>query len=156
MRSPARLSGELGFYPLHNCVLKCNILSSSFNISEKTKGGYKDNKDDNWVQKGTGWERARAARLKRFSARGNRDKDYRFRLFDIPLFRTFLETRNWADISENEYTIISNVEFPPEYFGSEEREFLSREKEKLLRGYRAALDERENNQLQKSPKDKAK
>ena len=117
---------------------------------------YKDNKDDNWVQKGTGWERARAARLKRFSARGNRDKDYRFRLFDIPLFRTFLETRNWADISENEYTIISNVEFPPEYFGSEEREFLSREKEKLLRGYRAALDERENNQLQKSPKDKAK
>lgn len=40
MRSPARLSGELGFYPLHNCVLKCNILSSSFNISEKTKGGY--------------------------------------------------------------------------------------------------------------------
>ena len=67
-----------------------------------------------------------------------------------------METRNWADISENEYTIISNVEFPPEYFGSEEREFLSREKEKLLRGYRAALDERENNQLQKSPKDKAK
>lgn len=117
---------------------------------------YKDNKDDNWVQKGPGWERARAARLKRFSARGNREKDYRFRLFDIPLFRTFLETRSWADISENEYTIISNVEFPPEYFNSEEREFLSREKEKLLRGYRAALDEWENNQLQKSPKDKAK
>ncbi len=86
------------------------------------------------------WENARKARIKRFTRKKPRLKDYRFRLFDIPLFYSFLKDREWNDISEEEYDIILNTEFPKDVFNADEIEFLENEKSKLLNDYKTQLD----------------
>ena len=67
-------------------------------------------------------------------------KDYRFRLFDIPLFHSFLKDRNWKDISFEEYDILDNVNFPESIFNPGEIQFLNEEKAKLLNEYRNQLE----------------
>ncbi len=86
------------------------------------------------------WTNSRAARIKRFTKKNPRKKDYRFFLFDLPLFWTFLITRDWNDISEEEYRIISQLKFPEGHFNKEEIEFLSNQKEILLSDYKIQLE----------------
>ncbi len=86
------------------------------------------------------WQNARKARIKRFTKKNPRLKDYRFRLFDIPLFHSFLRNRNWNDISSEEYDILDNVVFPENIFNHEEILFLSEEKAKLLKEYKIQLE----------------
>ncbi len=88
------------------------------------------------------WKNARKARIKRFTRKNPRLKDYRFRLFDIPLFYNFLKDRDWNDISEEEYKIILNTDFPRDIFNDEEIIFLENEKSKLLSDYKTMLQER--------------
>ncbi len=85
------------------------------------------------------WQNARNARLTRFTKKNPRKKDYRFRLFDIPLFLSYLENRNWMDISAEELEILESVDFPNEYFTTEEIDFLCKQKEVLVTNYRLAL-----------------
>lgn len=85
------------------------------------------------------WKNAREARIKRFTKENPRKKDYRFRLFDIPLFYSFLKDREWNDISDKEFSIIRGVRFPAEIFNAEEIEFLEQQKEKLLSDYKLHL-----------------
>lgn len=85
------------------------------------------------------WRNARKARIKRFTKEKPRLKDYRFRLFDIPLFRSFLINRNWNDLSKEEFEILEKLQFPIDIFNEEERIFLETEKMKLLNDYRAHL-----------------
>lgn len=85
------------------------------------------------------WEKARNARIKRFTRQKPRKKDILFRLFDIPLFYTFLKSRKWNNISSAEYTIINNTSFPKEFFNKKERDFLNAEKRKLLQAYKRHL-----------------
>lgn len=86
------------------------------------------------------WQNARKARIKRFTKENPRLKDYRFRLFDIPLFHSFLRDRNWNDISVEEYSILSCVDFPESVFNPEEILFLNEEKAKLLNEYKLQLE----------------
>jgi len=86
------------------------------------------------------WSRARAARIKRFTKKNPRPKDYRFRLFDIPLFHSFLKDRGWDGLSREEYDILCRVDFPEKEFRREEIEFLTRQKELLLAEYARRLD----------------
>lgn len=86
------------------------------------------------------WQNARKARIKRFTTENPRLKDYRFRLFDIPLFLSFLKDRNWNDITYEEYNILVNVDFPESIFNPEEILFLNEEKAKLLNGYKTQLE----------------
>lgn len=86
------------------------------------------------------WQNARKARIKRFTKKNPRLKDYRFRLFDIPLFHSFLKDRNWNDISFEEYDILDNVNFPESIFNPGEIQFLNEEKAKLLNEYRNQLE----------------
>lgn len=85
------------------------------------------------------WENARKARIKRFTKQNPRLKDYRFRLFDIPLFHSFLKNREWNNISESEFDILKRVEFPDDIFTQEEIAFLREEKMKLLDEYEKRL-----------------
>ena len=86
------------------------------------------------------WQNARQARIKRFTKENPRLKDYRFRLFDIPLFHSFLKDRNWNDITLEEYDILDNIDFPGDKFTSQEILFLNEEKAKLLEEYRKQLE----------------
>lgn len=81
------------------------------------------------------WKRAREARIKRFTKTNPRLKDVRFWLFDIPLFRSFLEDRDWNGISSNELQIIKSLSITKEFFNDREIEFLLKEKEKLIISY---------------------
>jgi len=85
------------------------------------------------------WQNARKARIKRFTKENPRLKDYRFRLFDVPLFHSFLRDRNWNEITLEEYDILDNVDFPENVFSPEEIQFLNEEKAKLLYGYKTHL-----------------
>ena len=100
------------------------------------------------------WQNARRARIKRFTKKNPRLKDYRFRLFDIPLFHSFLKDRDWNDISLDEFNILDNVDFPEEMFTQEERIFLINEKKKLLEEYKKRLEneQHQNGQCRKAPK----
>ncbi len=89
------------------------------------------------------WKNARMARIKRFTKEEPRVKDYRFRLFDIPLFYSFLNDRGWKDISDEEYRILANIDFPLNIFNYEEICFLNEQKAKLLFEYEKHLN---NNQ----------
>lgn len=86
------------------------------------------------------WQNARRARIKRFTKKNPRLKDYRFRLFDIPLFHSFLKDRGWNEISLEEYNILNDVDFPEDKFTQEERRFLLKEKKKLLEEYKKKLE----------------
>jgi ABC-type oligopeptide transport system ATPase subunit len=85
------------------------------------------------------WKNAREARLKRFSKANPRLKDYRFFLFDLPLFHTFLITRNWNDINRDEYNIIFKLCFSKDAYYPEEIRFLEKEKKSLLVDYNSNL-----------------
>ncbi len=87
------------------------------------------------------WANAREARIKRFTKENPRLKDYRFWLFDLPLFHTFLKTREWNDISYKEYDIIKNLTFSESIFTPAERRFLWREKNAMLKTYKKKLVE---------------
>lgn len=93
-------------------------------------------KDDEQCQ----WSKARQARIKRFIRSNPRVKDYRFRLFDVPLFYSFLSDRGWNDLSWNEYNILADLKFPDQYFYPTEQEFLSEELSKLLKEYHHRLE----------------
>lgn len=81
------------------------------------------------------WKNARNARIKRFIKSSPRLKDYRFRLFDIPLFHSFLKDRNWNDVSQEEFEILSKIDIPSSVFNKKEQEFLIEQKELLLKEY---------------------
>lgn len=81
------------------------------------------------------WAKARKARIARFTKKKPRVKDVRFWLFDIPLFHSFLEDRDWNDISKEEYSIIKKLNISTEYFNEQEIAFLTNEKEILLKRY---------------------
>ena len=85
------------------------------------------------------WKNARKARIKRFTRKNPRLKDYRFRLFDIPLFYSFLKDRKWNNISMKEYEILRSVDFPKHIFTNDEIAFLKKEKQKLLVNYKKHL-----------------
>ena len=85
------------------------------------------------------WANARAARIKRFTKKKPRIKDYRFWLFDLPLFHTFLKSRNWADINSTEFEIIKKLTFPKDRFTPAEIRFLWREKKAILKTYEIKL-----------------
>ena len=87
------------------------------------------------------WDNARAARLRRFCNTAPRVKDYRFWLFDIPLFHSFLKTRNWKGISKKEYEAIYKLSFPLDRFTVAESRFLWREKKAMLKVYKEKLED---------------
>ena len=86
------------------------------------------------------WNNARKARIKRFTTISPRKKDYRFRLFDIPLYYNFLKDRGWNDITVEEYNILLKTDFPKNVFNDEEILFLENEKTKLLNDYKKHLN----------------
>ena len=86
------------------------------------------------------WSNARGARIKRFTNKNPRPKDYRFRLFDIPLFYSFLKDREWNNISPEEFNILRQIELPKENFNEEELSFLHEQKTMLLSEYKKHLD----------------
>lgn len=86
------------------------------------------------------WNNARKARIKRFTTKSPRKKDYRFRLFDIPLYYNFLKDRGWNDITVEEYNILLKTDFPKNVFNDEEILFLENEKTKLLNDYKKHLN----------------
>ena len=81
------------------------------------------------------WAKARAARIARFTKAPPRLKDVRFWLFDIPLFRSFLEDRKWNDLSESEFEAIKSLSITDQYFNNSEIVFLEKEKNALVNGY---------------------
>ena len=87
------------------------------------------------------WNKAREARIKRFTKKQPRKKDVRFWLFDIPLFYSFLNNRGWNDISKDEYEILKRLSFSREYFNDAEIDFLSRQHQKLLQEYSKHLQD---------------
>lgn len=93
---------------------------------------YRDNEKSSW-------KKARNARIKRFTKTNPRLKDYRFRLFDIPLFHSFLKDRNWDNISMEEFEILSKIDIPEHIFNTDECAFLKNEKEQLLSEYKKHL-----------------
>ena len=87
------------------------------------------------------WEKARKARIKRFTKKEPRLKDYRFRLFDVPLFYSFLKDRKWGNISQSEFEILKQLEFPEEHFNEMEQEFLEEQLLLLTKEYASHLNE---------------
>ena len=85
------------------------------------------------------WRNARNARSARFTREKPRLKDYRFRLFDIPLFYSFLKDRGWDELSEKEMNILEDVTFPDNIFTSEEIVFLEQTRKELVLEYRKRL-----------------
>ena len=85
------------------------------------------------------WEKARQARIKRFTKESPRLKDFRFMMFDIPLMYSFFKDRNWKNLNEDEYEIINKIIFPQEVFLPRELIFLNKAKQKLLEEYRRKL-----------------
>ena len=81
------------------------------------------------------WEKARLARIRRFTCKNPRLKDVRFWLFDIPLFHSFLKDRNWNDISKSEYDIIQSLCITGKFFNTQEIAFLEKEKAEILKEY---------------------
>lgn len=86
------------------------------------------------------WEKARNARIKRFTKKNPRPKDYRFRLFDIPLFYSFLCDRGWNNLTIEEYEVLNNLQFPIEHFNEKERDFLGQQLSCLLKEYKKKLN----------------
>lgn len=95
---------------------------------------YKDNEQ-------CSWEKARKARIKRFTKKEPRLKDYRFRLFDVPLFYSFLKDRKWGNISQSEFELLKQLEFPEEHFNEMERKFLEEQLSLLIKEYESHLNE---------------
>lgn len=90
-------------------------------------------------QKKGSWQYARKARIKRFKCEKPRLKDFLFRLFDIPLFYSFLKDRGWNELSEDELGILENVSFPENVFRKGEVVFLEKVKRELVEDYRNHL-----------------
>lgn len=89
------------------------------------------------------WKNSREARIRRFIKKNPRYKDLRFWIFDIPLFHSFLIDRGWDNLSKDEYNIIKSLRFNRNEFDPEEIKFLTEEREKLLTGYKAHLEQGE-------------
>ena len=87
------------------------------------------------------WKNSREARIRRFTNKNPRYKDLRFWIFDIPLFHSYLIDRNWDNLSCDEYKIIKGLRFNCNEFDSEEIEFLTEERDKLLTEYKAHLEQ---------------
>jgi len=90
------------------------------------------------------WKKAREARIKRFTKSNPRIKDIRFWLFDIPLFYSFLKSRNWNDITEHELQIIESLNISEHYFFKDEVDFLIEVRNELVQKYREMLNQLKN------------
>ena len=85
------------------------------------------------------WEKARRARIKRFTKKSRRLKDDRFMMFDIPLMYSFFKNRDWKNLNKVEYEIIKRTVFSEEVFSSSELTFLHKVKQILLEEYQKNL-----------------
>jgi hypothetical protein len=105
-----------------------------FDVTDKNPYEYIDNEKRPWTA-------ARNKRLERFKSKNPSKKDYRFRLFDIPLLYCFYVDRNWNpdDLSEGDLEIIKGCTFPDEYFNSTEIKFLKSSKSRLVNEYKKKL-----------------
>lgn len=63
-------------------------------------------------------------------------KALRFRILDFPLLYCYYVDRNWKDVNDTDYKIISNTEIEHEVFSAAEKLFLKQKKEQLLQGFR--------------------
>lgn len=103
-------------------------------VSGKDPYTYKDDEKCDWTN-------ARNARLTRFTKEKPRLKDYRFWLFDIPLIHSYLKDRDWKDVAQEDFDIISSISIPRgDVFLEEEIDFLTEQKEKLLKDYQEHLE----------------
>lgn len=80
------------------------------------------------------WIKSREARMKRFQK--SNYKALRFRILDFPLLYCYYVDRNWKDVNDTDYKIISNTEIEHEVFSAAEKLFLKQKKEQLLQGFR--------------------
>ncbi|MBQ3334041.1 MAG: metallophosphoesterase [Eubacteriaceae bacterium] len=94
---------------------------------------YKDDQKDPWTK-------SRDVRMKRFQER--KYKSLRFRLFDIPLLHSFYASRDWEDVNEKDYQIIKQAVIDDDVFSDEEKRFLEKKKNQLLKKYKKRLDRR--------------
>ncbi|MDD3172399.1 MAG: hypothetical protein PHF63_01810 [Herbinix sp.] len=110
-----------------------------FDVTDKNPYEYIDNEQRPWTA-------ARTKRLKRFKSKNPSKKDYRFRLFDIPLLYCFYVNRNWNpdDLSKEDLEIIKGCTIPNEYFNNAEIEFLKSSKSRLVNEYKKNLAQKQN------------
>lgn len=85
------------------------------------------------------------ARIKRFTTSTPRLKDYRFRLFDIPLMHSFYISREWNGVTAEELEIIRKLQFSKWIYNSDEMDFLKLERQRFVFAYENALKLREPN-----------
>ena len=83
------------------------------------------------------WTKAREVRMKRF--RSNAWKALRFRILDFPLMYCFYVSRGWADVNPAELDIIKQAVIDHSIYTEDEKEFLQRQKDKLVREYEKHL-----------------
>ena len=83
------------------------------------------------------WERSKNARLRRLKANG--DKERAFRAFDLCILRGFYVSRNWLDLSEEDFKIIRDCETQIEGYSDELNEFLTKVKNILVTEYEEHL-----------------
>lgn len=84
-----------------------------------------------------GWKKARMSRLRRLQS--EEKKALRFRMFDLPLLYTFLVSRGWQEISEEELEIIRNCRVWSEELPAYVSEFLEKAKGELVEAYEENL-----------------
>lgn len=91
------------------------------------------------------WFNSRNARIRRLQE--NHEKAIRFRMFDLPLLYTFLVSRNWNDICEDELLVIEkcNTDYPE--LPTEVNKFMTETKEKLYLEYKEQLKKICNNEM---------
>ena len=85
------------------------------------------------------------AGIKRFTTSTPCLKNYRFRLFDIPLMHSFYISREWNGVTAEELEIIRKRQFPKWIFNSDEMDFLKLERQRFVLAYESALTLREPN-----------
>lgn len=83
------------------------------------------------------WTKAREARLKRFQEASY--KALRFRILDLPLMYCFYADRGWRDVNEADYEIIKNTDIENVIFSEEEKSFMQKKKEDILRKFEEHL-----------------
>ena len=83
------------------------------------------------------WTKAREARLKRFQKTSY--KALRFRILDLPLMYCFYFDRDWRDVNEADYEIIKSTDIENAIFSEEEKIFMRKKKEDILRKFEEHL-----------------
>ena len=83
------------------------------------------------------WTKAREARLKRFQKTSY--KALRFRILDLPLMYCFYFDRDWKDVNEADYEIIKSTDTENAIFSEEEKIFMRKKKEDILRKFEEHL-----------------